>query len=149
MDENSAPVFIETPISVKVPENAPINFTVLHVKAEDSDRGPNSQLLFSIDSEDFGQDLILIKFILLFSINNSTGIIFVAKELDRERRASYSIEVTVRDYGAPPLSSSTILEIVIIDGEIFCGFLEKLPHFARSEFSLRGNLIVSPVKFVC
>ncbi|KAI6177756.1 hypothetical protein M3Y97_00942500 [Aphelenchoides bicaudatus] len=87
VDENSAPVFVETPISVR---------------AKDSDRGANSQLVYSIDPEDFG-------------IDNSTGIIFVAKELDRERRSSYSVTVTVTDDGNPPLSSSTILEIVIAD----------------------------------
>lgn len=41
----------------------------------------------------------------------------MAKELDRERKASYSIEIIVTDDGDPPLSSSTILEIVIVDGK--------------------------------
>ncbi|KAI6226363.1 hypothetical protein M3Y99_01296100 [Aphelenchoides fujianensis] len=102
LDSNSAPTFEDMLISVNVKENASVDSTVLHVKAQDNDRGSNSRLVFSMDSEDF-------------AINNVTGEITVAKTLDREVRSSYAVTVTVTDGGTPPLSSSTVLEIKIED----------------------------------
>ena len=52
-DVNSPPMFIENPVSVRIPENSPIGFHVLKMQAEDSDRDENAKLKFSIDSDKF------------------------------------------------------------------------------------------------
>lgn len=52
-DVNSAPVFIENPFSVRIPENSPIGFHVLKMKARDEDRGKNALMKFSMESKEF------------------------------------------------------------------------------------------------
>uniref|UniRef100_A0A1I7RLZ2 Cadherin EGF LAG seven-pass G-type receptor 2 n=2 Tax=Bursaphelenchus xylophilus TaxID=6326 RepID=A0A1I7RLZ2_BURXY len=117
-DENSAPVFVDTPVSVKVSESAEIGSPVVQIKARDNDRGANSELIFSIDSADF-------------LIDNSTGLITLAKRLDREAKASYSMTVTVTDSGVPPMSSSTVLEIFVEDVN------DNAPKFLLTEYTAR------------
>ncbi|KAE9550699.1 hypothetical protein FO519_006082, partial [Halicephalobus sp. NKZ332] len=101
-DVNTPPVFIDNPLSVEIPENSPVGFHVLKMNAEDNDREENAKLEFSIDSD-------------LFHIDSESGLITVAKPLDREEQAIHAISIVVSDSGNPPMSSSTILEVVLVD----------------------------------
>lgn len=53
-----------------------------------------------------------------YRINRQTGVITVGKPLDREKQSSYTLKVTVQDNGIPPLSTDTLLEIIIDDGKL-------------------------------
>ena len=59
-DVNSPPVFLEHPFSVRIPENAPLGFPVVLLKALDHDRGSNADVTYSLES-------------LIFTIDNKTG----------------------------------------------------------------------------
>uniref|UniRef100_A0A0K0EGQ1 Cadherin n=1 Tax=Strongyloides stercoralis TaxID=6248 RepID=A0A0K0EGQ1_STRER len=123
-DVNQKPFFIKHSFNVIIPEDSPIGFHVMQMKADDNDRGQNANLSFFIDNKDF-------------RIDKQTGVITVAKLLDRETQSSYTLKVTVQDNGIPPLSSDTLLEILIEDvndnspvfmeGEYFISIPEDIP----------------------
>ena len=102
-DVNTPPIFIDNPVTVKIPENSPVGFHVLKMNAEDNDREENAKLHYSIDSD-------------AFNIDSESGLITVAKLLDREEQAIHAISIAVSDSGNPPMSSSTVLEVVLVDG---------------------------------
>ncbi|VDM82485.1 unnamed protein product, partial [Strongylus vulgaris] len=99
---NSPPYFKDQPFIVRVPEDSPIGFHVVTLKAEDTDQGTNAQLTYSIDSKEF-------------NIDNATGLITLRKNLDREKQSSYLVAVTVSDGAVPPLNTTTQLEIIVDD----------------------------------
>ena len=120
-DVNRPPSFMDTPFTVRIPEDSPIGFHVLQIKANDEDRDRNSKLQFGIESQAFVYTYLtclIFKrlFQLNFSIDSHTGLITVAKTLDREKQSTYLVNVLVSDGGDPPLNASTTLEIVLDDG---------------------------------
>lgn len=118
-DVNSPPMFIDNPVSVRIPENSPIGFHVLKMRAEDSDHDENAKLKFNIDSDKFSYVFNIFSFLkyFWFRINPSSGLITVAKPLDREEQSLYAVSIEVSDSGEPPMSSSTVLEILLDDGK--------------------------------
>uniref|UniRef100_A0A183CWA8 CA domain-containing protein n=1 Tax=Gongylonema pulchrum TaxID=637853 RepID=A0A183CWA8_9BILA len=116
-DVNTAPVFLLHPFTVHVLENVPVGSEVMHMRAEDYDRHMNAKLTYTIDSKEF-------------TINEHTGLIVVAKELDREEQNSYVLNVTVSDQAASPLSSSTLLEVIVDDVN------DNAPEFTSENYTV-------------
>ncbi|KAI1733203.1 cadherin domain-containing protein [Ditylenchus destructor] len=114
-DVNEPPSLADNPFTIRIPENSPIGFHVLKLRATDTDRNHNSKLHFSLHSDEF-------------EINPHTGLITVAKELDREKQAVYIVNVLVTDSGDPPLNASTTLEIVLDDVN------DNSPQFLSTEY---------------
>lgn len=101
-DVNTVPVFLPHPFTVHIPENIPIGSEVVQLRAEDYDRHLNAKLTYFIDCKEF-------------AINENTGLITVSKQLDREERNSYLLNVTATDHAPSPLSASTLLEVILDD----------------------------------
>lgn len=116
-DVNSPPFFTDQQFTVRVPEDSPVGFHISTIKAEDSDRGRNAHLVYSIDSE-------------VFAIDSKTGLITLKKALDREERSSYAVLVTVSDRAVPPLNTTTQLEIVVEDVN------DNAPKFSTHNYSV-------------
>ncbi|VDP10367.1 unnamed protein product [Heligmosomoides polygyrus] len=136
-DVNSPPFFTDQQFTVRVPEDSPVGFHISTIKAEDSDRassknadsrsasfqaedsdrGRNAHLVYSIDSE-------------VFAIDSKTGLITLKKALDREKRSSYVVLVTVSDRAVPPLNTTTQLEIVVEDVN------DNAPKFSTHNYSV-------------
>jgi len=109
-----APVFQNTPYSVKIFEDVPVGTTVLSVNAVDQDSGINAQIVYSLLDEDGGgageeSDNSH------FMIDSNSGAITTTKLLDREKVPGYILTVVARDRGIPPMSDTTDVEIVIND----------------------------------
>ncbi|NXI34695.1 CELR2 protein, partial [Galbula dea] len=68
-----------------------------------------------------------------FTINNSTGWIVVASELDREAVDFYSFGVEAQDQGNPPMASSASVSVTILDVN------DNSPEFTQREYSARLN----------
>ncbi|XP_014600494.1 PREDICTED: fat-like cadherin-related tumor suppressor homolog isoform X3 [Polistes canadensis] len=107
LDENDNTPLTELPVYYpSVPENSPAGVSVLQIRAFDRDASPQ-QFTFSISSgnpEGY------------FLINSSTGLITTSgRKLDRENQAEHVLEVTVRDDGRPPLSSTTRIVVEVAD----------------------------------
>ncbi|XP_035710399.1 fat-like cadherin-related tumor suppressor homolog isoform X3 [Folsomia candida] len=92
--------------SVQIPEDAPIATSVIQIQAADLDSGVNSRISYQLGTGDRMKH---------FKIDAHNGIVSVASALDREMISHYSLEVWAVDAGTPPLSSSTHVEIYVLD----------------------------------
>ena len=103
------PVFQNTPYSVKIFEDVPVDSTVLVVQAVDQDSGQNSQIVYTFvqDGDNEGMEA--------FMIDSNTGAITTTQLLDREKVSGYILTVQARDKGIPPMSDTTDVEIVVMD----------------------------------
>ncbi|NXJ95515.1 CELR2 protein, partial [Corythaixoides concolor] len=68
-----------------------------------------------------------------FAINNSTGWIVVASELDREAVDFYSFGVEAQDQGNPPMASSASVSVTVLDVN------DNSPEFTQREYGARLN----------
>ncbi|PWA23709.1 hypothetical protein CCH79_00006112, partial [Gambusia affinis] len=107
LDANdNAPVFTEAVYTASFPENAPLNTPVITVSAKDLDEGVNGEVTY-----EFGR--LSDKSRKLFSLNEKTGEIIVAGELDYEEGSKYELMIEAKDgYG---LSSEAKVIIDITD----------------------------------
>ncbi|KAM8988152.1 cadherin EGF LAG seven-pass G-type receptor 2 isoform 1-T1 [Ara ararauna] len=121
---DNAPIFVSTPFQATVLENVPLGYSVIHVQAIDADSGDNSRLVYTLLETGAGFP---------FAINNSTGWIVVASELDREAVDSYSFEVEAQDQGTPPMASSASVTVTVLDVN------DNSPEFTQREYSARLN----------
>ncbi|GLH04217.1 Cadherin-87A [Gryllus bimaculatus] len=104
---DNAPRFVNPThnITIRVPENATIGSTIIEVKAEDDDIGPNAAIRYRLkpDSTNGWKT---------FSINDKTGVVVLKEPLDRERQKIYQVRVEAYDLGIPTALSSD-LELTI------------------------------------
>ncbi|XP_028652386.2 cadherin EGF LAG seven-pass G-type receptor 2 isoform X2 [Erpetoichthys calabaricus] len=121
---DNAPIFVSTPFQSTVLENVPIGYSVIHIQAIDADSGENSRLEYK---------LIEMAPNFPFTINNNTGWIVVAAELDREMVDFYTFGVEAKDHGLPPMSSSASVSITILDVN------DNNPEFTQKFYSIRLN----------
>lgn len=121
---DNAPIFVSTPFQATVLENVPVGYSVIHVQAIDADSGDNSRLVYTLLETGTGFP---------FTINNSTGWIMVASELDREVVDFYSFGVEAQDQGTPPMASTASVSVTILDVN------DNSPEFTQREYGARLN----------
>ncbi|KAJ0050289.1 hypothetical protein NL108_014936 [Boleophthalmus pectinirostris] len=129
LDENdNSPAFPKSSLSVDVLENMRVGELVASVTATDSDSGPNADITYSITATNNHGT---------FSISPNTGSIFLVKKLDFETQSFYKLNITAKDNGRPPRSSSIPVVIHVRDfndnppvftpGDVFKSIPENLP----------------------
>lgn len=102
---DNAPKFSMQSYSVTLPEDAEVGTLVTKVHATDNDIGVNRKIKYAfVDS-----------FRDHFRIAADSGIITLAKPLDREEKAFYNLTVQAMDQGAPKLSSTATLIVNVQD----------------------------------
>nr|XP_057910169.1 cadherin EGF LAG seven-pass G-type receptor 2 isoform X2 [Doryrhamphus excisus] len=121
---DNAPIFVSTPFQATVLENVPLGYSIIHIQAVDADSGDNSRL-------DYRLTETMPNF--PFSINNSTGWIVVASELDRESMDYYNFGVEARDHGYPVMSSSASISMTVLDVN------DNNPEFTQKAYYMRLN----------
>lgn len=102
-----APVFIPHFLSLAaLPEDIAVGTSVARLVASDSDSGQNSEFTYSLsqDSDPEG----------LFTIDQS-GLLYVARPLDRERTPQHSLVVMAVDHGDPALTGSATVQLPLLD----------------------------------
>ena len=105
-DENdNAPVFDTPSYSGSVAENT-LSSNVIVVRATDRDSGSNGEIDYSIVGNDVD---------LPFSINTTSGVVFLPRTIDREERDEYNFFVRANDRGFPSLSAVSSVTITIED----------------------------------
>ncbi|XP_053317380.1 protocadherin Fat 4 [Spea bombifrons] len=129
LDENdNTPSFPKALLFVDVLENMRVGELVSSVTATDSDSGDNADVHYSITgTNNHGT----------FSISPNTGSIFLAKKLDFETQALFKLNITAKDNGRPPRSSTMSVVIQVRDfndnppsfpeGDIFKSIMENVP----------------------
>lgn len=99
------PLFTVPQYSVALPEDVEVGTLVTKVHATDADIGINRKIRYAfIDS--FNHH---------FKMESDSGIVTLAKPLDRELRAMYNLTVQAVDQGSPQLSSVTTLIVNVQD----------------------------------
>uniref|UniRef100_A0A087Y9L4 Cadherin-related 23 n=1 Tax=Poecilia formosa TaxID=48698 RepID=A0A087Y9L4_POEFO len=107
LDQNdNPPVFSPSSFSVRLPENSPTGVVVTQLSATDADSGANGWLMYRLESG--AQDR--------FVVDPISGAVLVGNTtLDREERGSYRLVVMATDRGAPPLSGTATLTVILDD----------------------------------
>lgn len=107
---DNKPAFEANPYQAFVVENQLAEAKVIQVKAVDVDSGLNGHVSYMLaptqDPEEIED---------LFSVDLDTGWVTTLAELDHEKRNKYNIAVVAYDHGDKVLSSSTIIEVMVMD----------------------------------
>ena len=91
-----------------VPHHQPANTVVMAVSTRDLDEAENADVEYFLSKSDSDN----------FEIGRLDGIIRTRGGLDREERSEYSVLVTARDQGSPPLSASMEITITVLDQNV-------------------------------
>lgn len=90
-----------------IKEDTVAETTVFQVVATDDDHLPeNTRLRYSIIKGNTDH---------AFLMNEATGSITLARMIDHENVANYTLTVSVTDSGAPPLSSTAVVHVTVLD----------------------------------
>ncbi|XP_029965049.1 protocadherin Fat 3 isoform X3 [Salarias fasciatus] len=85
-NDNTPQFLQEGGYKIVLPENTAIGTDVIQVEATDKDLGPNGEIVYS-----------LLTSTTQFGINSSSGIIYVAGQLDRESVSTFHLKIEARD----------------------------------------------------
>ncbi|XP_035583370.1 protocadherin gamma-A4 isoform X20 [Zalophus californianus] len=103
---DNAPVFTQPEYHVKVPENVPVGYRLLTVKATDPDEGANGEVTYSFRK-------VRDKMSQLFQLNSLTGDITILGDLDYEDSGFYDIDVEAHD--GPGLRARSKVLVTVLD----------------------------------
>ena len=107
LDENDhAPKFARSSIEVQLSEASPVGRLVHKFEASDEDSGQNGRVSYFLGGTAQRSS---------FHLDSSTGALTLAAELDRELRDRISLVVSAVDGGVPSLTSSTTVNILVLD----------------------------------
>lgn len=120
---DNAPQFSQSAYQARIREDAEIGDKILQVRANDLDSDENGKIRYSIEKGDRMNQ---------FNIEEDTGYISVANELDRETVSSYVLEVVAKDSGFPELSSIVLVNLEISDAN------DNYPTFAERNYTVRN-----------
>ena len=116
---DNTPSFSQSSYQGFVPENL-FDGYVATVSASDLDSTSNGEIRYSFENPDTLQ---------YFSIDNTTGVIRTASELNREEQQSYTLTVLATDAGDMPLTGSTTVDVSVLD------INDNTPSFSESDYS--------------
>uniref|UniRef100_A0A673FKM9 Protocadherin-16 n=1 Tax=Sinocyclocheilus rhinocerous TaxID=307959 RepID=A0A673FKM9_9TELE len=114
---DNAPFFTQNSYEVSVPEDASVGSTLLTLFAEDKDySNKNTHLEYAIvggnDERRFCLEVVSIPG---EAQSRTVGQIVLCDTLNREATDTYLLTVTVTDRGTPPLNSSTVVLVKVLD----------------------------------
>ena len=106
-DENdNTPEFASKSYISRISENLSVGSEVISVFAADPDLNDNGKVKYAIERGDRND---------VFKIDTASGVITLAKPLDRETVDDYTLLISAEDHGKPARSSSVAVSIVIMD----------------------------------
>ncbi|NWV17249.1 PCDGA protein, partial [Origma solitaria] len=106
----------------EIAEDAPSGTMVALLHVQDRDSGANGDVRCSLDGD--------VPFRLLRSHGSYYSVV-TARELDREQVSEYNVTVRAADGGSPPLQSSAVLALRVLDVN------DNAPVFAQERYSAR------------
>ncbi|XP_005928091.1 protocadherin Fat 3 isoform X2 [Haplochromis burtoni] len=116
---DNIPYFTSTVYDATAYETFSVGTSVVQVTALDKDNGINGQLTYTIEAGNTGG---------VFGIDNTTGLIFIAKEMDLTSLGFYTLSVRVTDSGFPPLMATASVRISLILSDF------SKPKFSQKEY---------------
>ncbi|NWI57461.1 PCDG7 protein, partial [Calyptomena viridis] len=121
VNDNAPVISVRSSLS-EISEDAPSGTVIALLHVQDSDSGANGDVRCSLD-ESFP-----------FRLENSQGTYYsvvTARELDREQVSEYNLTVRAADGGSPPLQSSAVLALRVLDVN------DNAPVFSQERYSAR------------
>ncbi|XP_069749521.1 protocadherin-11 X-linked [Narcine bancroftii] len=109
---DNRPVFKESEVDVRIPENAPVGTSVLQLHATDADLGPNAVVRFSFSN----QVSALAR--RLFTIDRGSGLITVRQPLDREEFPVHKLTVLASDGSSTPSRAVVTINITDVNDNV-------------------------------
>ncbi|XP_069825316.1 protocadherin gamma-C5-like isoform X14 [Dendropsophus ebraccatus] len=106
---DNPPVFDQSRYKISVPEDSPLNVTVIKLNATDLDEGTNGDVFYSFDQ------LTLDSARTVFQINSQTGEIYLKQGVDYETSKSYELFVKAADNGSPKLEGRCVVKVEVED----------------------------------
>nr|XP_048698639.1 protocadherin Fat 3 isoform X5 [Caretta caretta] len=119
---DNRPVFLQDSYSVNILESMSIGTEMIQVEARDKDLGSSGEVTYSIltDTQQF-------------AINISTGVVYVADQLDRELKANYTLKIEARDKAEIGHQQFSVVPLkVFLDDVNDCS-----PAFIPSSYSVK------------
>lgn len=124
---DNTPSFSQNIYDIEIEENTLTGTDVIQVFANDADDGINGQIRFSISGGNANSD---------FRIDSVTGVISVARQLDRETRSSYSLVVQAADRGSSPRVDRATVNVVLLDVNDCSPVFELSPYTVNIQENL-------------
>lgn len=122
---DNAPKFEKTLASFRVTENALNGTVIFKANATDADAGDNAKVTYSLvtDTKDF-------------AIDKTSGSLYVANTLDRERQDLYELKIRATDGGGrgpdyPPLYSEALVRVSVDD------INDNAPKFSLPSYTVK------------
>ena len=122
---DNAPQFSTSSYHFDVRENAGINSLVGYVEASDQDHGVNARISYSISPKPSQTGYRM------FAIDQTTGAVKVAKELDYETRKHYQFTVKASDNGQSRRFAETLVYVTIHDVN------DNAPQFTKAQYHVK------------
>ncbi|XP_029159355.1 protein dachsous [Nylanderia fulva] len=106
---DNAPRWPQDPITIRVSEKAAIGSTIYNLTASDLDSGLNGDLRYGLVDEFPSKGC--------FAVDSLTGALTLAKQLDREERADYTLILKASDRAplGEQLASTVTARIIVLD----------------------------------
>ncbi|XP_069617936.1 protocadherin gamma-B2-like [Ranitomeya imitator] len=102
------PVFLQDTYQIRLPENAPVGFLVIHLNATDKDEGPNGLISYSFSHiPETAQKL--------FTIDLLNGDIVIIGNLDYETAESYEMTVEAKDGGGQVTYCKVSVQVIDVN----------------------------------
>ncbi|KAK0144545.1 Protocadherin alpha-8 [Merluccius polli] len=121
-DENdNQPEIDITSVSSQIPENAPPGSVVALMGVTDLDSGVNGQVVCTVPTH--------LPFDLKQSPDGHSYSLVTKDSLDKESEHTYDIAITARDLGSPPLSSTKVIKVDVLDVN------DNRPLFAENPYT--------------
>lgn len=133
-ENRHSPTFAAVSYQVRVPENEPVNTTILTVSATDGDDGPNGLVRYRISSENERKE---------FSVNPITGAVTILEPLDYDTVQEYRLNITATDLGFEPRHAIATLTVNVSD------INDNPPTFDQSVYEAYLPENSAPKSFVC
>ncbi|XP_018326726.1 cadherin-related tumor suppressor-like [Agrilus planipennis] len=127
---DNPPVFLRLPYRVQISEGASVGTLIIRLFTSDADEGLNGDVFYSIMNGNEDKR---------FEIDEATGQITLARNLDREQASKYTLSVIASDAGTSSLSSTTTVSIEVLDEN------DNAPEFTQtsSKISIVETMAVS------
>uniref|UniRef100_A0A8C5X490 Cadherin domain-containing protein n=1 Tax=Malurus cyaneus samueli TaxID=2593467 RepID=A0A8C5X490_9PASS len=119
---DNAPVLTVSSALSEISEGSPSGTVVALLHVQDRDSGTNGEVRCSLDAG--------VPFRLEKSYEDYYSVV-TSRELDREQVSEYNVTVRAADGGSPPLQSSTVLALRVLDVN------DNAPVFAQERYSAR------------